>query len=124
MADEIKLRGSLIVEKGTLKRKRIQSLSKFTLTASDPQVSGGTQKIGTAAGGEAIGLNDVTTVGWAYLKNLDGTNFIEVGAESGGTFHPAIKLLAGEWCFVPLTGTPFARADTAEASLEFEIYDR
>jgi hypothetical protein len=124
MANEITSNFSLSVSKGSLTFSR--SLSKqITISASSPNVAGGTQAIGTAAAGEAIVLGDVATNGVAYFVNLDATNFIEIGIQNGGTFYPLLRFNAGEGgCMRLAQGvTPYARANTSSAILEYHIFD-
>ena len=62
---------------------------------------------------EAVALSDVATLGYAFIKNLDATNYVEFYRTTGDA-APTIKIPAGGWCFVPLGGsTLFAKANTA-----------
>ena len=83
------------------------------------------QEIGTAAAGEALGLGDLVSIGFAVFKNLDDTNFVEVGRSITGSFEAFIKLKPGESCiFRFASGTaPYALADTAACELMYVIYD-
>lgn len=124
MANEISTSLSLSISKGSLSFSR--SISKqITLSASSPNMAGGTQSIATASAGEAIGLGDVATNGVAYFVNLDATNYIEIGIQNGGTFYPLARLNAGEWAQMRLAQgvAPYARANTASAILEYHIID-
>lgn len=85
------------------------------------RATGQVQAIGTTH--EALILGELSTCGWAYFENKDLTNYVEIGADSAGTFIPFMKLLAGEYAIVRLGGTnaPYARANTAAVELRYEI---
>ncbi len=64
----------------------------------------------------------VGDVGIALVKNLDSTNFVDVGFAT--TVYP-IRLLAGQFALMPLTpatASLFVKADTA--TCEIDIYIR
>lgn len=78
------------------------------------------QNIGTSF--EALALGDITATGWAVFQNLDDTNFVEIGVDSGG-FIAFAKLKPGEQCILRLgTNAPQAQADTAAIDLFYIIY--
>lgn len=90
--------------------------------ASNIYVSG-VQNIGTSA--EIIDLGSVATDGGsAFFRNLDATNFVEVGLDVSATFVPFLKIPPGEQCY--LTGLSdkdvYARANTAAVDLEYYIW--
>lgn len=74
------------------------------------------QNIGTAD--ETLDLSDVGTLGFICLKNIDDTNYVEIGYTSGTYFA---KLKAGEACLfragAGLTAI-HAKANTAAINLE------
>lgn len=122
MANEISLSISLAVRKSNLDNSRSLSGS-FTLNAASPAKAAGIASIGFAAH-EALPMGDVATAGWALFKNLDATNFVNIGIDSGGNFHPTIKLKPGECAACRLaSNAPYAKADTAAVKLEYEIWD-
>lgn len=68
---------------------------------------------------EAIGLDEVTTPGWAIFVNRDVTNFIELRVATAGAKFA--KLKPGEFCLLRLGSgaqVPFAIADSAACQLE------
>lgn len=122
MANEITVLAGLTVSKSDLKVS-IPTLSKqFTMTGT--YYSAGVQLIGTTH--EILSISaDLVTAGWAWFKNVDPTNFIEVGIDAAGTFHPLLKLLASEFALCPLTTKAiYARANTAAAKLEYNVVER
>lgn len=50
-----------------------------------------------------IEWGEVVTPGWAMFKNLDSTNYVEIGRDDGfTTFFPFLRLKAGESAWVKL----------------------
>lgn len=119
---EIQLTTRLQVAKGYLKltRDRIQNISM-----TGTRYSAGVQDIGFAAH-EALTIgSDVGTAGWGEFRNLDTTNFVQIGLDVAGTFYPFAKLLPGESFPVPLaTKDLYAKADTAAVQLELTVLER
>ena len=82
-----------------------------------------TQIIGTASETVVIGA-DIVAHGLCFVKNLDATNFIEVGPDSAGIVN-FFKLLPGQWAWFPLhpSATIKAKADTAPCKLFIKLLD-
>ncbi len=79
------------------------------------------QTVGFAAH-EALVLGDVTTCGWAYFKNTDATNYVQIGVDTTGTFRAVIKLKPGEGGVIRLaTNAPYAQAAVAAVNLHYWI---
>ena len=77
-----------------------------------------TQSIGTSE--EALELGqDIGTLGWCMIKNLDATNFVSIRAGTGlGNF---LRINAGEFAlfrFGSGATAPFAIADTGAVLVE------
>lgn len=122
MASEITVQVSLKATKTNL------VVPKFGGTAFQPTMTGtnvtaGCQAIGFAAH-ETIPVTDVGTPGWAYFKNTDATNFVQIGTDVAAAFVPFVKLLANEECVLRLgTTAPYAKADTASVDLQYVILE-
>lgn len=86
-------------------------------------LGGGIQVIGTTE--EVIDFDDITYEGWLYLENLDPSNVIEYGPESGGVMVPFGKILPGKGTLLMLKpGTVVrARAWNAASRLLVKLYD-
>lgn len=92
-----------------------------------------TGKFGPAPGafaastaGVDVDLSEFTTAGYCRIKNLDGTNFVEVGIYSGGTFYPLMELLPGQFYVIRLSrniGTLRVRANTASCNVIVEAFE-
>lgn len=97
MADEITVVASIAVENGNFK---LPTIGGDQVSVTQAAIGGGvpgTISIGTSE--EDVDLSDLTTEGWLYMKNLDGTNYVEWGASTGGTSPSMVqigRLEAGE----------------------------
>lgn len=88
---------------------------QFDVTGNTPISN--VQNIGTSD--ETLALGDISTIGYIALRNLDNTNFIDIGYTSGTYFA---RLKRGE--FMVMRGGPgltaiHAKADTAVCNLEY-----
>lgn len=84
------------------------------------------QAIGFAAH-EAIVINtDIATIGYAVIKNMDATNYVEVGLVVAATFYPFSKLLPSEVGLLPLAPsvTYYAKANVASVDLFVKVTSR
>jgi hypothetical protein len=91
-----------------------------SVTCSGAQYQIATQAIGTSD--ESVAINsDISSLGYIYVRNLDGTNYVELGYTSGTYFG---KLKAGEACVfragAGLT-TLHAKANTATCDIEYFV---
>lgn len=83
-----------------------------------------TQSIPTTAAGTAlvIAAGVAAAGGWAWFRNIDPTNYVEIGVQVAATFYPVAKLLPGEAAvFRVAVLTLYARANTSAAVLEHDI---
>ena len=123
MADEFAVTATLNVTKGEAKYTRTKTVSP-DLVASSLRQAGGVVSVPTTAAGTALGVTGLTTAGWSYFVNVDTTNYVELGIQQGGVFYPFAKLKPGEPGVIRLgTNTPYARANTAAAVLEYTIFE-
>lgn len=76
----------------------------------------GTQTIGTSE--ETLDVGDVSSSGLIVVKNLDDTNYVEIGLTGS---YP-IKLKPGQFCVFPPTGTIYALANSADCDVEFYVF--
>lgn len=87
-------------------------------------VSSNVQTIGFSAH-EAVEIPTDLAAGtarWAFLKNVDPTNYIEIGLVVSGTFYPLIRLYPGMGHPISLaTNTFYAKAAVAPARLKVKI---
>lgn len=93
----------------------ISTSNNVTMTGDD--LVNVTQVIGTTA--ELVAFGDITGApGEVVIKNLDATNYIELGGDSGLTVFKT-KLLPGRFTvFQPSSATLYAKADTADVRIQ------
>ncbi len=94
--------------------------SFFTVTGYN--VNNSTMNVPTSA--TAIPLGSVGTPGWAYFKNLDATNYVDIMTATGGTAF--IRLQPHEFCmfrFTPAVTTPAAIAHTSAVLVQYMIIE-
>lgn len=126
MANELQITVTASLSKGEFDWK--PQLGTTQIDVATVGRGGYVQEIGTSE--ETIGgLADVSTFGWALFKNLDSTNYVEIGPDSGGTggsMVSMVKLLAGEFALLPLTPgiTLKAQANTAAVKLDVNVLER
>ena len=121
MADEFSMTSSIQLTNGN---DSFSSTARFN--ADQSAVGGptpGVLSIGTTH--EAISTNELTNKGWAVFKNLDDTNYVEIGLEVSSTFYPLVTLLPAEQAQVRLSPsvTVNAQANTAEVRLDAQIVE-
>jgi hypothetical protein len=123
MADEINVQGSLQVNNSNLVWR--SSPSGFLVdqtTAAGPSPG---YVLATTAG-VTVDLSALTTPALVMIQNLDGTNFVEFGPYSGGTFYELGELLAGEHYVLRLSRNMAAlrlKANTANCGCIVECFD-
>lgn len=123
MADEITVKAGLKGEKSGRKFDRPVETLRFDQSGADGVTN--IQVIPTTANGTAFVVPAaIGTCGWALFKNLDATNYVEVGVQSGGTFYPTVKLKAGEVALFRLaSNAPYGLANTGSVSVEYTILE-
>lgn len=123
MASEIQVSVALRATKGFLELSEQPTALQVDMAANTP--GGGVQIIGFASHEALSNVSDIGTAGWAFFRNLDVTNYVELGLDVTGTFVPFCKLLPGEYALVPLSTTAvYAKANTAAVNLRWLILPR
>lgn len=121
MANEIRLTASLSVDNGDFK----EAINPGSLTIDQATIGKGgyVQTIGTT--NEALVVGDVATLGYCYLRNLDATNAVEYGPDSGGAMISFGKLKAGEVAILRLTPgiTVRAQAENSAVKLDVRVFE-
>jgi hypothetical protein len=121
MANELTLQFSMSFSKtGSASLDKRSGNASVTVTGTDVIMA--TQSIGTSA--EDIALGDITTSGYMFVHNLDGTNYVEIGKDDTGTFEAVVKLKAGEYGLFRLATTaPQAKANSGACLIEYAIIE-
>jgi|GEM_PF-744641 len=124
MANEISLVTSLSITSGTL--SRIFPAVTQQITQATPALGDFTQSIATTSGGVALAIPaGVATLGIASIKNLDATNYVELGVVVSATFYPVNRFKATEEYKVRLVPgvSYYMRANTATVSVQVVVLD-
>lgn len=123
MADEITATVGLTLSKAGLKHNIATETFRRTMTGSYKE--GGVQSIGFAAHELLVISADLGSAGLGYFKNLDGTNYVELGVDVAGTFYPFAKILANDPpnLISLASDVIYAKANTAAVRLLFEIFE-
>ena len=117
MADELQISSTMIATVGGNKLvEHKESTARFDVAGNNAFQN--VQDIGFAAH-EALTIPaDCAGIGAGIVKNLDPTNFIELGVDVSATFYPLIKLLPGMCLPVYFAiDAVYAKADTASCQL-------
>lgn len=120
MADEITIDARMRVANGFLNLDLKSTGAQWDMTGDN--MSSQVQTIGTSH--ETIEFGDISTAGWAFFRNVDATNYVEIGRDVSSTFYPVIKLEPGEACVCRLASTAiYAQANTASVPLHYAIVE-
>lgn len=119
MADEISVSLTLSAINGKMKLPAVSSAFRANQTTA--RFSSNVQNIGTTHEALTIG-GDISTAGWGIFQNNDSTNYVDIGVDVSGTFHPLARIKAGEsHAFRLATNSPYAKANTAAVNLQYTI---
>jgi hypothetical protein len=125
MANEIKYNANLNLSNGTL--ADAYNSSSLTSSQTTKGLIRNVQTISTAFAGEMLDKGSVTTPRMSLFVNLEtnpGGNFVEVGVDVSGDFHPFMKLDAGQQAGPMWLGAdPKARANTGPVKLFYLMYE-
>lgn len=121
MANELTLNTSLALNKGGA-TPSVAGTRNAQYTVAGFRYVRGLQSVGTSE--EALGIGELASLGYAWFKNLDGTNFVTIKTGTGGV--NMVKIKAGETAvfrFGSGVTAPFAIADTAAVKLDYMIVE-
>ena len=121
MANEIKLTCSLTASKGGSSVSKVRG--QFTATWNGDQYVDRSQVIGTTH--ELLEIPaEITTAGVGVFRNLDATNYVELGVQVSATFYPLVKIPPGESCIFRLSiVAAYAKAHTASVKLAMTVLE-
>lgn len=113
MAQELQVAGSISFTKVGATLSKVFTNSYFDVSGT----AGISNVISVGTSDESLALGDISTIGWVYFKNLDGTNYISIGSD--GTLYP-IKLKAGEFALMRWNAAAIhAKANTGACNFEY-----
>ncbi|KKM19636.1 hypothetical protein LCGC14_1653560 [marine sediment metagenome] len=117
MAGKLAISARLVYDKNGANTRRSEGIS---VDVAGDSFTHEIQSVGTSEEELAQGV-DLGTPGYVYLKNLDGTNFVEIGSTTGVY---DVKMLAGEIAlYRHNSASIFAKADTAACLVEYTIIE-
>ena len=117
MANELSLSVSLAFSKGGASVARSEGIQ---VTVTGDAFSHEVQEIGTVEEALAQG-SELGTPGYIFIKNLDSTNYVEIGSTTGVY---DIKLKAGEVClYRHNSATVYAKSNTATCNVEYVLIE-
>jgi hypothetical protein len=121
MANEISITTSVSVSKGGASIPAVPRTKTITMAGNN--LINATQDIGTSA--ELVTFGDVSGApAQVEIYNMDDTNFIELGGDSGLTVFK-LELYPGEsTLFRPSSGTLYAKSDTAGVRISKKAMER
>lgn len=121
MAGELKLTVSANITKGFYKDSF--SPGQLSIDQTTQGAFCGVLSIGTSD--EAVTFTDISTLGWLIMRNLDTSNYVEWGPESGGAMVAVGRMEAGEVAVFRLKPgiTLRLQANTAACRVEFKCYN-
>ena len=96
MADEATINSSLQIIKGTTLEYRSLPGSFTADVAGTNGPSPGSFTVSSASTGTSPDLSQFTTPGYVRFRNLDPTNFVEIGLLISATFQQLFEMLPGE----------------------------
>jgi hypothetical protein len=119
MANEITLQGFL-----TLQRSNNSLQGVGTANANTTANGNGVLNVQTITTGDtliSIGNVSFATAGYLFVKNLDGTNYVDIGYDDGATKRYFARLRpTQEFCLLPVVPTQnyYAKAHTASVLVQ------
>lgn len=117
MADELTLVVALTFSKGGAENQRSESIQ---VDVTGDSFTHEIQEVGTTEEELAQGA-DLGTPGYLFVKNLDDTNYVEIGSTTGVY---DIKLKTGEIAlYRHNSGTIYAKANTAACKVEYWLIE-
>lgn len=113
MANEIRITAGMTCTNGNLS---VNIPSSTVQVDQATAKGGGPASVDVGTSEETIAFGDITAR-YCFFKNLDSTNFVQIGFSTGVY---GIKLLAGETAIFPLltSATVYAKADTSSCTLQ------
>ena len=122
MADEITVVANISVQKDSFRHQDADPPVRVDM-AGDGGGNPGTVTVTTSEA--VLAFTGITTLGYCKIKNLDDTNYVDYGPESGGAMVGCLRLNAGESAVFRLKPgvTWRAQADTASVKLRVLVFD-
>jgi hypothetical protein len=72
--------------------------------------------------GTVITFDNLLVPCHTQMKNMDPTNMVDIGPESGGVMVPFIRLKPGDICQFPLAPGAVLRAQSDASNIELQVF--
>ena len=100
-----------------------RNLNRLNFDIAGDVYASGVISVGTSY--ELLDVGDVANLGYVYLRNLDGTNFISVAPDDGAAAasDPLARLRPGQFAWMPCEPAKdiWVKADTAACLMEYIV---
>jgi hypothetical protein len=115
MANEITLTARMDIVNGYYAPGAI-SVNSLQVTQAAVGAVEGIQNIGTSE--ETLGVGGLSTRGWLYIRNLDATNYVQLGFATGAY---GCRLKAGEFALFRAEAAAdiYLKANTAAVNVQY-----
>jgi len=119
MANELELNFSGDLDNGTLDH----TFPTETLTITQGTARLFDNVVPCTTSDTAQTFTNVTTLGWCRIKNLDATNYVDIGPTAAAAIVPFMRLKATETAYLRLTPgiTLRTQANTATCNVHFTV---
>jgi hypothetical protein len=113
MANEIAISQSIRYSKNQTSASQSTS---FSVSQAGDKYQAGVQSVGTVE--EQLDKGDIGTIGYLSFKNIDATNYVQIGVTTGVY---SIKCLPGAGGMIPWNSStaPFVKANTAAVEVDY-----
>ena len=112
MANEIQVSSTLRYSRSPASASLATS---YFATQTGNKYQAGVQAVGTSE--ESLDKGDVVTIGFLAVRNMDATNYVNVGVTTGVY---SIKLFPGQGCVIPWNGQyTYIKANTSACDCEY-----
>lgn len=121
MSNEIKLTVNLKVTNGDYKGSL--PMGQLSLDQTTQGAQSGIQNVGTTA--EDLDVGDVSTPGILVMRNLDTTNFVEIGKDVSSSFEKIGRMKPGDPFVMRVAAgvTLQLKADTAACNVQVMLLE-
>lgn len=122
MSEELTVTCQLLVSNGSLEITKTPGSQAIDMAGT--AYSAGVQAISPSY--EQIDISaELSAKGWAYFRNLDSDEAVQIGLEVSSAFYPMIELDPAEACVLPLADVDlYAEAQgTTDIDLEYLVLE-
>lgn len=123
MANEATIKCSLQILKNNLQYRNYPTDFQGDITGENGPTPGA---FNVTTAGVDVDLSELTTPGYCVIRNLDSTNFFEIGLFISSTFHELAEVLPGESYVIRLSRNVSnlrLKADTAALKASVECFE-